>query len=216
MKETKRISVAIASAAALLFISTAAYAVPSVDMVWRSTQSNVISTPTISVSNTVIADIVLRNDGAPNVNGVFISIAFDNTELFGLGAVEIASVNLPGMGNSMAPVGVGTNMDNANGVVTNFDLATTTAGLATGSRTLGSVKFHVIAAVGNGEADVQANLNNAGTDTISTTAGPAPNATFGFASLNGPEIPIVPEPTTALLLGAGLLGLGFAGRSSRK
>jgi hypothetical protein len=210
MKETKRISVAIASAAALLFISTAAYAVPSVDMVWRSTQSNVISTPTISVSNTVIADIVLRNDGAPNVNGVFISIAFDNTELFGIGGRELVSVNLPGMGNSMAPVGPGTNMDNANGVVTNFDVATTTAGLATGSRTLGSVRFHVISASGTGEADVQANIDNTGTDSIGTTAGLSTNTTFGAASLNGP--PVVPEPTTAILVVAGLAGLGYAGR----
>jgi len=210
MKETKRISVAVAFAAALLFSSTAAYAVPSVDIIWRSTSSNVISTPTISASDIVVADIVLSNDGAPAVNGVFISIAFDNTELFGIGAAELASVNLPGMGNTMAPVGVGVNVDNANGVFTNFDEATTTAGLTSGTRTLGSVKFHVIAASGVGEADVQANINNTGTDSIGTTNGLSDDTTFGAASLNGP--PVVPEPTTAILVIAGLAGLGYAGR----
>ena len=206
------------AAGSILFAAMGASAVPSVDIIWRSTSTNVISTPTISASDIVVADIVLSNDGAPAVNGVFISIAFDNTELFGIGAAELASVNLPGMGNTMAPVGVGVNVDNANGVFTNFDEATTTAGLTSGTRTLGSVKFHVIAPSGTGEADVQANIDNAGTDSIGTTAGLSTNTTFGAASLNGPtpEPPVVPEPATALLLAAGLAGLGFAGRSPRK
>jgi len=214
MSRTKRISAAVVSAAALLFMSTAASALPSVDMIWRNpanpTGANagtVLSTPTIGASSTVVADIVLRGDGTIATTGVFVTIAFDNTELFAIGGLELTTVNLPGMGNTMAPVGAGVTVNQAAGQITNFDQGTNTAGLVTGSRTLGSVRFHVIAVSGTGEDDVIANLSNTGTDTISTPGGDT-TANFGGASLNGP----VPEPTTAILVIAGLAGLGYAGR----
>ena len=220
MKKTKRISVAVASAAALLFMSTAASALPTVNMLWRQPPGNsptaagagvILQTPTIGVGSTVIADIVLTADGSPGiVTGVFVSIAFDATELTGVGGRELASVNLPGMGNTFAPVGVGVSGGGTSGLFTNFDTGTLATGLTTGTRTLGSVKFTVTAITADSDPDVIANLDNAGTDTIATNVGSS-GATFGGAYI-GDNSPVVPEPTTALLLGAGLLGLGFAGR----
>ena len=56
------------------------------------------------------------------------------------------------------------------------------------------------------DVDAIASLQNAGVDEISTSSGP------GTAIFNGAAV--TPEPTTALLVIAGLAGLGYAGRRS--
>jgi len=206
-----------AAAGALLLVATTASALPSVDIVWRGTGgSSTIGTPGTTTSATVYAEIVLRGDsGGPAIQGVFISIDYDTTELARVGANparEEPAVNLPSMGNEYTPLGIGTN-EVVTGTITNFDQQTLSTGLTTdGSFTLGSIKFHVVAPSGdNTDIDVQANINNTGTDEIS---GPG-NAIFGGASLTGPAPP-VPEPTTALLLLTGIAGLAHAGRRSTR
>jgi hypothetical protein len=216
MRETKRTCVAVLAASAILLMGTAASALPTINMIWRApgVGANIgTATGGIGPSSTIFADIVLVADGVNTVTGVFISIAFDPTELFALGAQELNPVSLPGMGNQFSPISTGVFITETSpgvqaGTITNFDQQTTATGITTGTRTLGSVKFHVIAATGTGEDDVIANLSNVGTDTISTPTGDI-TANFNGASVNGP---VVPEPTTAILVIAGLAGLGYAGR----
>ena len=211
MRNMKRISVVAGFASAFLLIAATASALPSVSFVWRSPHGAVIGTPSISASNQVTGDIVLTGDSSgPAIIGVFVSIEYDTSELTALKVTELAVANLPGMGNSMSPVTGGTG-ELTLGVITNWDSATLTTGLAdNSSRTLGSVVFHVVAATGDAsDVDVITTVNNLGTDTISGAGGVTLTANHVGASVTGPA---VPEPTTALLVVAGLAGLGYAGR----
>ena len=215
MKFTKRALAAATFASAFLFITSSASALPSVDLVWRNNQTATVGTPSVGASSTIVADIVLRGSGDANesVIGVFVSLQFDNTELNVLGAEERSIINLPGMGNTLAPVGPGTVINQAAGTVSGFDVASTSAPGLSGlgqSRSLGSVRFHIIDATGdNTDIDVIAGLFNAQQDDITFSPGVGGSANFVGASVTGP---VVPEPTTAFLLLAGLAGLGYAGR----
>ena len=188
---------------AFLLAAGSAQAIPTVAIVWRAPQhAATIGTPSVSASATVTADVVLRGDSSgPSIIGVFVSIEYDTAELTALNVTELASVNLPGMGNSMSPVLSGTG-ELVPGIITNFEEATLTTGLATDeSRTLGSVVFHIVAATGDAsDVDVIASLQNAGTDTISGAGGATLGADFVGAS-------VVPEPASAALGGAALLTL---------
>ena len=217
MKSTKRVLAAATFATAFLFMTSAASALPSVDIIWKTNQTSSIGTPSIGASSTVVADIVLRGDGDANnaVIGVFVTIAFDTSELQAVSAFELGTVNLPGMGNTPAPISTTNfNNDNGAGVVQGFDQANASAPGLSGlgqSRTLGSVTFHVVSAAGDAtDIDVIANTTNAGVDGITFAPGVPGSSNFVGASVTGP--PIVPEPTTAFLLLAGLAGLGYAGR----
>ena len=213
LKNLRRFSaMAAVFAAAFLFVAATASALPSVSFVWRAPQHGaVIGTPSIAASGTVTGDIVLTGDSSgPAVIGVFVSIEYDTSELTAVSVKELAVANLPGMGNSMSPVTGGTG-ELTLGVITNWDSATLTTGLTdNSSRTLGSVVFHVVAATGDAsDVDVITTVNNLGTDTISGAGGVTLTANHVGASVIGPA---VPEPTTALLVVAGLAGLGYAGR----
>jgi hypothetical protein len=74
------------------------------------------------------------------------------------------------------------------------------------------VTFHVVSSVlPSTDIDVIASLQNTGVDgiTLKVTPSQTTDGNFTGASVTG-----VPEPTTALLVIAGLAGLGYAGRRS--
>ena len=197
-----------------VLLATSTQAIPTIDKIWRSTGSATVVSP--SASSVQVADIVLRTV-SQTVNGVFISIEFDNVELQATGAKELAAVSLPGMGNEFSPITVGTTIDNVLGLVTLFDEATLATGLAGGNvRTLGSVTFHVVGAANDAtDIDVIASVQNTGIDAITSPPDVVIGANFVGASVTGPTPPPVPEPTTALLLIAGVAGLSYVGRRSR-
>ena len=207
---------AVVAASGLLFAAGAANALPSIDIIWKSNQTNSIGTPSVGASSTVVADIVLRGSGSSSqsVVGVFITVAFDASELQAQSAFEIPTVNLPGMGNTLSPISVGTSIDNSAGKVQGFDWANASAPGLSGSgqsRTLGSITFHIVDATGDSsDVDVVGELSNAGVDEITFAPGVGGDAAFGGASVTGRAV--VPEPTTAFLVLAGLAGLGYAGR----
>ena len=216
MKYTKRGFAAATFATAFLFITSTASALPSIDLIWDSNGTDTIGTPAISNGDSIIANIVLRGSGSASqsVIGVFITVAFDASELEATSAFEIPNVNLPGMGNNLSPISPGTNIDNVAGKVSGFDWANASAAGLSGlgqSRTLGSVTFKVLNANGDSSVtDVVGEIAPGGVDGITYAPGVDGDAAFGGASVTGPAI--VPEPTTAFLVLAGLAGLGYAGR----
>ena len=130
-------------------------------------------------------------------------------------ATELAFINLPGMSNSFAPISTGTVIDNGAGLVIQFDEATLAAGLPQNlTRTLGSVTFHVVNPITDGGIDVIASLQNPGVDSF-TNGGAVlcENQNPGGCNFVGARV--TPEPTTALLLIAGIAGLGYVGRRPR-
>ncbi len=213
-KKMRTFAVTVA-AAGLVLAAGAAQALPSISIIWQANGTATIGTPTITGSSTIVADIVLSTDpaGALAVNGVFLTIEFDTTELQALSAKELTTVNLPGMGNQFAPITAGTVIDNGLGFVLGFDQATLATGLiGTQTRTLGSVTFHVVSSVLPAtDVDVIASLQNIGVDGITLKVTPSQTTDGNF---NGASVTGVPEPTTALLVIAGLAGLGYAGRRS--
>ena len=89
-----------------------------------------------------------------------------------------------------------------------FDQGTLGVGLSNGETvTLGSFIFHVVGASGTaGDIDVIANTSALG-DGLVNQANQVATGTFSGAS-------VTPEPRTAVLLLAGLVSLGYAGRRS--
>jgi len=211
MTMTKRTIAATVAAAGLVLFAGSAQALSSVEMIWRNNGSATIGTPSINGSSTITADIVITSDTV-GVIGVFVSFVYDASELTFLTGGENASVKIS-MGNSFTPLAAGV-FENTAGFITNFDQATLSTGMVggEGARTLGSLIFHVSNPTGdNSDIDIIAGILNPGIDSIETTSGSS-TANFFGASVTGP--PPVPEPTTALLLIAGLAGLGYAGRRS--
>ena len=131
--KTRILALLAAVAGSVLLAASSAQAITSVSMIWRDPGSGTpgfgatIGTPSVSASSIVIADIVLAADAA-GVTEVFISIEFDATELQAITTfpmeVELASVNLPGMGNFFLPMTPGVSFDNINGLIEGFDQVT--------------------------------------------------------------------------------------------
>jgi len=172
------------SVAGLLLAASAAQAIPSIAIKWRSSGTATLVSP--AATSTQVADIVLTTV-TQVVNGVFISIEFDNVELTAIAAREVSSVNLPGMGNVFRPISPGTTIDNASGLVTLFDTGTSSTGLAGGHvRTLGSVTFQIVAAWNSSaDIDVIASLQNSlFDDVVGLTE--AIGANFVGAAVSGP------------------------------
>jgi len=192
--------------AAALFVITAssANALPTVRIVWDkgcgATCPSELNTANATVGEEVTAYVVLDGDAtSPPVTGVFVTVAFDNEKLTALSGGELATVNLPGMGNEFAPLTLGVNIFQAEGDIRNFDTSTLATGLATDvSRTLGSLVFRIEQFTNTADNDdgAVANLSNTGLDAIT---GPG-NANFVAAT-------VVPEPSAALIGGASLLTL---------
>lgn len=207
MNKMKRTVAFIAVVVGMTLAGGAAQAASSISLIWAST-----STPTITGtvnSQTITALIVLAADSVDGVAAVDLDFTFDTAELDFVKLTE-PGVNLPGMGNAFSPIVGGHDfLDEAAGIVEGFDQATTATGCIGCTVTLGSIQFHVVAPVGDASAldDVVA------TGTVLSALATTPTV---FAVTAGAEVEAntVPEPTTALLVVGGLLGLGYAGRRS--
>lgn len=193
-----------------LLTAAGAPAASSVSVIWRDTGTALIgpsTSPSAVASSVILGDIVLTADSVAIFTFV-VSIQFDPTELqaVGGGASELPVVDLPGMGNQFSPLVPGiTLVDNTSGVIEGFDQITVATGLANATRTLGSLRFHVVSPSGGpGEDDVIVSLQNLGVDGI---FGPGGASIVDFVGAD-----VVPEPTIAGLVLIGLAGLFYASR----
>jgi hypothetical protein len=216
MTKMKRTLAFVVAVVGLTFAAGSASALSSVNVLWKS---NGLDTITPTAGQTVTAIIVLEGDSV-GIGGVFVTILFDTTEL---DVISVSENQGPaakvGMGNQFAPLSAGVTIDEAGGQILGFDSA---AGLSTGcincTITIGSVVFNAVAPVGlaGTESDVSLAVLPNGIDGIvsafgGSLGGALTTAAFGDAEVVGAALP---EPTTALLVVGGLLGLGYAGRRS--
>ena len=187
-------------------IASSAQALSSIDVVWGPVGITEISSP--AVSSTVTAYVTMTPDSA-GLLGVFVSIEFDAAELQATGGKEHLSVKIS-MGSVFSPLSEGfTLVDNVNGLIEGFESVTLGVPAPAGDTfTLGTVVFHVLGFAGDDtDIDVVASLQNIGTDKIVLGDVTNGTATFGGAS-------VLPAPATGILVIAGLLSLGYAGRRS--
>jgi hypothetical protein len=180
--------------------------------------------PGLTVSDSFTVSVHFDTEGASNVMLLSVGVEFDTTYLQYMGATS-GSYMLYSAAVPMVQVAAWLNPAPSNGVIwggaspappiqkVNLDWISngfpfggtyqTTAGDAY-SDVLGQLTFHIIAD-GAHSLDV-------------ITAGNGNVLQLGDASqvanTPGPSIEIVPEPSTALLIGLGLVGLGVAGRKN--
>lgn len=215
MSKMKRTIAVMLAAGGLVLGAGTASALDSVYLIWRATGTPSIGPTGIGPSSILLVDVVLDADSA-GVSGIGVSFAFDPLELQAIGLAEISPLNAPGMGNGFSPLAPGPSLiDNVNGLIAGFDQADLTgSGLigAGGPLTLGSVRFHLVKSGDQGQVHSVEPGFFTGSDGIVDSVGFEKAApAFEGAQVIGPP---VPEPTTALLVVAGLAGLGYAGRRS--
>jgi hypothetical protein len=157
----------------------------------------------------VTVDVYLTATGATTVSGYQFSILVDATELGGANTL----VNTPthSAAASWTNGGAGLFFPGPGGYAAAFSSSTLVAAdnidSTDGAVLIGTVKFVVGTPVNDGTLDITGCFNcvnfagdgNTGTGDITTT-------------FNGAGVNVIPEPTTASLLGLGLLGLTVAGR----
>ena len=213
MTKLKRTAAFVVAVVGLTLAAGSASALSSVNIIWKSSGTDTISPAT---SATVTALIVLSGDSPEGIGGVFVTILFDTAELDFVSASEHSGkASKVGMGNQFAPLSAGVTANEGTGTILGFDSGTTATGCIGCTITLGSVIFHVAApADSDGPNDVRLSVQPNGIDDIVSAAGGSSGGALTTASFGNAEIAGVPEPTTALLVVGGLLGLGYAGRRS--
>jgi hypothetical protein len=169
-----------------------------------------------SASATVTVDIYLTATGTDSVSGYQFAILYSADVAGGAGLV-----NAPTHGGSGAWTsgGGGLNLNTGTGYAAAISASTLTAGteisVGDGKTLIGSLTFHVTPGVSNNGVDISGCFNctsfgPTGDGATGSIAGGSPILT-GSTTFNGVAVN-VPEPTTASLLGLGLLGLTVAGR----
>jgi hypothetical protein len=208
-------------AAAVLLVASQAQAVSSINLIWGGVGSSTV-TVSSSVNTTLLGNIVVTADAA-GITAIGISFEWDNDlrdELNWTGMGKETPGVKCGSGCLFNPVIQGytevyveSALGSNGGVVGTFDQVTTNVtGLVSKTRTMGTIVFstNALNVVDDG-IDVQIVVLNNGIDGIVDSNS---NIISGIVSLGGGTVNsgVVPEPTTALLMVAGVLGLGLAGR----
>jgi len=208
MNKMKRSVAFIAVVVGMMLAGGASQAASSLSMIWKNNGLNTITGQVNS--DTVTAIIVLVGDSSTGVSGVELNFTYNTAELDYVSSVEHSGKAAKvGMGNQFSPLNSSNTVaDDVAGTITGFDSATLAAGCLGCTITLGSITFHV---TGELESSVPNDVVISPTSAVADTFNNVTVADLNAAELGGPP---VPEPTTALLVVGGLLGLGYAGRRS--
>jgi hypothetical protein len=194
-----------ATLVSVLGLSFAAQADPTVDLLFGGADSiNVVASQTVTVS------VVLTLASPDQTNGYQMTIGWDSTELSYIGG---SLTNLLPGGTGWFVSGFGEALPVGSSLVGSISAAGAPAFATNASYTIGTLAFHVEAnPVNDGTSDITAYLdlpNSFSTDNIADFVG---GGSFLATTFNGAGVNVIPEPTTASLLGLGLLGLTVAGR----
>ena len=181
-----------------LAFSVATAQAASVDIIWQGSGTG---TTTATSSTTITGDIVLTigtADTAIGGVGAGLEISADSSNATILSSTQATLAGWMALG---APTIGNPHSEN---IIGEGDLFGSGATIAAGtSVTLGTITVHV----DGGGATVLMGLTGVGDDIIASTAG---GSVAGQYTFGGGQI--IPEPTTASLLGLGLIGLTMAGR----
>jgi hypothetical protein len=157
----------------------------------------------IAPSSTITVDIYLTATGASSVSGYQFAILYSGVDS-GAGLVNAPTHGAAGSWTSGGP-GLLLNTGTAYAAaISASTLTTPTDDIKAGDGTvhIGSIVFHV-----NGAAAVSGCVD---CTAFGSTGDGITGSSLGVITFNG--LTVVPEPTTASLLGLGLLGLTVAGR----
>ena len=171
----------------------------SINIVWAGG-----STTTEAASTSVTGNIVMTTTSALNGAGAGIGLSADSTGDVLMNGSTDSSVGISGW-LSLAPVpAAGTH---TTGVLSSGDLFGSGAGFAAGTTyTIGTITVNA----GANGGTVSIGTTSVGDDIIGA-AGQSYLSEYNF----GAGTVVVPEPTTASLIGLGLLGLSIAGRNRK-
>jgi hypothetical protein len=166
---------------------------------------------TLGVSDSVTVSVNFDSEGAADITLLSVGVHFDNTIFThsGSNAATYALYATPAKG-AVFMVPASTNGQLRVGTNDQVNMDWISSGLPDGNRDAGSFEmgtltFHV-QALGDGMGDFTLSNNSAGNILQLGDASNPNNA------VSGDFVVYTPEPTTALLVGLGLLGLGVAGR----
>jgi hypothetical protein len=166
---------------------------------------------TLGVSDSVTVSVNFDSEGAADITLLSVGVHFDNTIFThsGSNAATYALYATPAKG-AVFMVPASTNGQLRVGTNNQVNMDWISSGLPDGNRDAGSFEmaeltFH-IQAIGDGMGDFTLSNSSAGNILQLGDGSIADNA------ISGDFVVYTPEPTTAILLGLGLLGLGVAGR----
>jgi hypothetical protein len=200
--------VTIITAAGVLGLSSAASAL-TVDLTWAGSGTGLTGTA-FTGSEVVTLNVDATFALPPGLSGVAVSISWDSNAL-SLVSCDVTNKQtvaggsfLPLLGSRSpclaASPGLQPAMDQQAGWLPNVGSG--------GTLDVGSLVFHVLGAPGN--TVVSAFFNPAGDGWLDNGYAFSLNANLGAATVH-----VIPEPTTAILVGAGFIGLLAAGRRRR-
>ena len=214
MRILKRSIATMAAVVGVLGLSSAASAL-SIDLTWSGSGTSLTGT-SFTGTEAVVLGVYANLTTPPGLSGVTVSVSY-NPAALSIVNCKVANKIAPQIvaGGSFAPLlGGGAACTLGGGIAGLMDQqgAAGAGYLPTGSGAvhIADITFHVTGAVG-GNSVLQSFFDPILGGWLDNASAFSLNAVFGSATVH-----VIPEPATAILVGAGFLGLLAAGRRGRR